>query len=394
MKRYRVGGSVRDELLGRPVNDHDWVVVGATPQQLLDAGYLPVGRDFPVFLDPRTREEVALARTERKTAPGYHGFAFHASPEVTLEQDLARRDLTINAMARDDAGTLIDPYGGRNDLDARVLRHVSPAFAEDPVRLLRVARFAARFTDFTLAPETLALMRTMVDAGEVDALVPERVWQELARGLMEARPSRLFDILRECGALARVLPELDHLWELPWPGAASPWASRGARLLHVLDTSAELGVPLPVRYAAFGPALADTVDHPALDRLGERLRAPADCRELATLTARERSAVHASAALDAPGLVALFDRCDAWRRGARFELLLSACCCDARAESGGQPTHDLPVERLHQALQAAQGVDGGSVTARAAAAGLQGRAIGEALTVARVAAVAAALGGR
>jgi tRNA nucleotidyltransferase (CCA-adding enzyme) len=202
MKLWTVGGAIRDEMLGRPVHDRDWVMVGATPEQLVAEGYKPVGKDFPVFLHPETREEVALARTERKTAPGYHGFVFHAEPSVTLEDDLARRDLTINAMARDDAGTLVDPFHGQRDLADKVLRHVSPAFAEDPVRILRLARFAARFTDFTVAPETEALMRSMVEAGEVDALVAERVWQELSRGLMEEKPSRMFEVLRGCGALA------------------------------------------------------------------------------------------------------------------------------------------------------------------------------------------------
>jgi tRNA nucleotidyltransferase (CCA-adding enzyme) len=212
MKTYVVGGAVRDELLGLAVKDRDWVVVGATPEQMLAQGFQQVGRDFPVFLHPQSHEEYALARTERKTAPGYTGFVVHASPGVTLEDDLLRRDLTINAIAKDEAGQLIDPHGGRADIAARVMRHVSPAFAEDPVRILRVARFAARFADFSVAPETLALMRDMVAAGEVDALVPERVWQELARGLMEEKPSRMFEVLRACGALRRLLPELDALW--------------------------------------------------------------------------------------------------------------------------------------------------------------------------------------
>jgi len=222
MKTYVVGGAVRDALLGLAVQDHDHVVVGATPQQMIGKGFTPVGKDFPVFLHPLTHEEYALARTERKTAPGYKGFHFHAAPDVTLEQDLVRRDLTINAMAQDEDGRIIDPFGGQRDLQQRVFRHVSAAFAEDPVRILRVARFAARFTDFSVAPETNALMRHMVDAGEVDALVPERVWQELARGLMEARPSRMFAVLRGCGALARILPELDALWDGPQPAVLPP----------------------------------------------------------------------------------------------------------------------------------------------------------------------------
>lgn len=227
MQLYVVGGAVRDELLGLPATDRDWVAVGATPEQLLALGYRPVGKDFPVFLHPHTGEEVALARTERKTAPGYRGFAFHAAPDVTLEQDLARRDLTVNAMARAEDGTLIDPHGGQRDIEARVLRHVSPAFVEDPVRLLRVARLAARLADFTIAPETMALLARMVAAGEVDALVPERVWQELSRGLMTRRPSRMFDVLRECGALARLLPEVDRLWP-PSAAAGAPAASAPA----------------------------------------------------------------------------------------------------------------------------------------------------------------------
>ncbi|MES2481079.1 MAG: hypothetical protein V4609_03700 [Pseudomonadota bacterium] len=242
MEIYEVGGAVRDGLLGLPVNDRDWVVVGATPQAMIEAGFLPVGKDFPVFLHPGTREEHALARTERKTARGYHGFNFQADEAVTLEQDLARRDLTINAMARDGQGRIIDPYGGRRDLSQRVLRHVTEAFREDPVRILRVARFAARFADFSIAPETLALMRAMVHDGEVDALVSERVWQELARGLMEDRPSRLFEVLRECGALARLLPEVDRLWGVPQRPEYHPEVDTGVHLMMVLDMSARLGM--------------------------------------------------------------------------------------------------------------------------------------------------------
>ncbi len=222
MRLYVVGGAVRDQLLGLPASDRDWVAVGATPEALLAAGYRPVGKDFPVFLHPQTQEEVALARTERKTAPGYHGFTFHADPAVTLEEDLARRDLTINAMAQAEDGTLVDPFGGQRDLATRVLRHVSGAFVEDPERLLLLARLAARFTDFSIAPETQALLRQMVDDGEVDALVPERVWQELSRGLMQPRPSRMFEVLRDCGALARLLPEVHRLWGVPQPAAHHP----------------------------------------------------------------------------------------------------------------------------------------------------------------------------
>ena len=249
LEAYVVGGAVRDALLGRPVNDHDWVVVGATPAQMLQAGFRQVGADFPVFLHPRTSEEYALARTERKSAPGYRGFVVHADPSVTLQDDLSRRDLTINAMAQRRDGTLIDPFGGAADLHARVLRHVSPAFAEDPVRILRVARFAARFAGFQVAPETLALMRTMVAAGEVHALVAERVWQELARGLMEAQPSRMFELLRDCGALRVLLPEVDRLWGVPQPPEHHPEVDTGEHLMLVLDEAARFDAPLPVRFA-------------------------------------------------------------------------------------------------------------------------------------------------
>ena len=303
MQIYMVGGAVRDKLLGRPVNDHDWVVVGATPEQMVAQGYLPVGRDFPVFLHPQTREEYALARTERKTAPGYHGFAFHTDPGVTLEEDLARRDLTINAMAvaqaeADDPAraALIDPYGGRSDLENRVLRHVTSAFAEDPVRILRLARFAARFPDFTVAPDTQALMAHMVGHGEVDHLVPERVWQELSRGLMEQRPSRMFEVLRSCGALARLLPEVDRLWGVPQRAEYHPEVDTGVHLMMVLDMSARLGASLPVRFACLchdlgkGTTPADVlprhIGHEErsarlLKGVCERWRVPRECRELA-----------------------------------------------------------------------------------------------------------------
>jgi tRNA nucleotidyltransferase (CCA-adding enzyme) len=247
---YCVGGAVRDELLGLPVTDHDWVVVGATPEQMVALGYQPVGKDFPVFLHPKTHEEYALARTERKTARGYKGFQVYASPEVTLEQDLARRDLTINAIAKDEQGNLIDPHHGQKDLQAKIFKHVSDAFVEDPVRILRVARFAARFTDFTFAIETMALMREMVQKGEVDALVPERVWQELSRGLMEKQPSRMFEVLRECGALKHLLPELDRLWGVPQPALHHPEIDTGVHVMMVVDYAASQNYDLPVRFAA------------------------------------------------------------------------------------------------------------------------------------------------
>ena len=309
---YVVGGAVRDRLLGRAVHDRDWVVVGATAQQMLDAGFRAVGRDFPVFLHPLTHEEYALARTERKSAPGYRGFVVHADPGVTLQQDLSRRDLTINAIAEDADGRLIDPFGGQADLRARLLRHVSPAFAEDPLRILRVARFAARLPDFQVASETLELMRDMVDAGEVDALVSERVWQELARGLMERRPSRMFELLRACGALRVLLPEVERLWGVPQPPEHHPEIDSGVHLMLVLDQAASAAASLAVRFACLchdlGKGSTPRERWPRhlgheqrgvalLRALCERLKVPLECRELAELTAREHGHVHASLGL-------------------------------------------------------------------------------------------------
>ncbi len=406
MKMYLVGGAVRDELLGRPAGDRDWVVVGATPIEMLDAGFVPVGRDFPVFLHPRTHEEYALARTERKTAPGYHGFAFHAAPEVTLEDDLARRDLTINAMAREEDGTLVDPHGGQRDLAGRVLRHVSPAFAEDPVRILRLARFAARFHDFSIAPQTMQLMREMVGAGEVDALVAERVWQELSRGLMEARPSRMFEVLRECGALARLLPEVDRLWGVPQRPEYHPEVDTGVHLMMVLDMSARLGGSLPVRFACLGHDLGKgTTPADVLPRhighevrseklvraLCDRWKVPTECRELAEVVAREHGNVHRSAELNAAAVLRLLERCDALRRAERFEEALLACECDARGRAGKEDEPYPQRPRLAAALRAALSVDTAPVAEAAAARGLAGPAIGEAVREARVRAVAAAI---
>ena len=406
MKMYLVGGAVRDELLGRPAGDRDWVVVGATPIEMLDAGFVPVGRDFPVFLHPRTHEEYALARTERKTAPGYHGFAFHAAPEVTLEDDLARRDLTINAMAREEDGTLVDPHGGQRDLAGRVLRHVSPAFAEDPVRILRLARFAARFHDFSIAPQTMQLMREMVGAGEVDALVAERVWQELSRGLMEARPSRMFEVLRECGALARLLPEVDRLWGVPQRPEYHPEVDTGVHLMMVLDMSARLGGSLPVRFACLGHDLGKgTTPADVLPRhighevrseklvraLCDRWKVPTECRELAEVVAREHGNVHRSAELNAAAVLRLLERCDALRRAERFEEALLACECDARGRAGKEDEPYPQRPRLAAALRAALSVDTAPVAEAAAARGLAGPAIGEAVREARVRAVADAL---
>ncbi|HEY9068310.1 MAG TPA: multifunctional CCA addition/repair protein [Burkholderiaceae bacterium] len=406
MQRYLVGGAVRDSLLGVPGGDRDWVVVGARAQELIAAGYLPVGRDFPVFLHPQTREEHALARTERKTAAGYRGFEVHADPSVTLEDDLLRRDLTINAIAQDEAGRLIDPYGGQRDLRDKVLRHVSAAFAEDPVRILRLARFAARFSDFTVAPETLVLMRRMVEAGEVDALVPERVWQELSRGLMEGQPSRMFEVLRECGALAKLLPEVDRLWGVPQRADYHPEVDTGVHLMMVLDMAARLNTKLEVRYACLGHDLGKGTTPPdvlprhlgheersvALVReVGERLRVPVACRELAELVAREHGNIHRSGEFGAAAITRLLDRCDAWRRPDRFADALLACECDARGRLG-MDEHAYPQRaRLLAALAAAQAVDAAAVAAQAVARGAQGPAIGDAVHEARANAIAAAL---
>ncbi len=407
MQTYLVGGAVRDSLLGLPVADRDWVVVGATPQALIDAGYLPVGRDFPVFLHPATKEEHALARTERKTAPGYHGFSFHAAPDVTLEQDLSRRDLTVNAMARDDAGNVIDPFGGQRDLRAKTLRHVSPAFAEDPVRILRLARFAARFADFKVAIETIALAQTMVHNGDVDALVPERVWQELARGLMEARPSRMFEVLRQCGALARLLPEVDRLWGVPQRADYHPEIDTGVHLMMVLDMSARLDAGLAVRFACLGHDLGKgTTPADVLPRhigheersvrlvrqVAARLRVPTDCRELAEVVAREHGNVHRSGEFGAAALVRLLERCDAFRKPARFDEVLLACECDARGRLGLAETPYPPRPRLRAAQHAALALDTAAVAAAAGGRGLVGPAIGALIHAARVEAVNAMLG--
>ena len=406
MKTYVVGGAVRDGLLGEPVNDRDWVVTGASPQDMLDAGYLPVGKDFPVFLHPLTHEEHALARTERKTGPGYRGFEVHAAPDVTLEDDLARRDLTINAIAQEADGTLIDPHGGRRDLEAKVLRHVSEAFAEDPVRILRLARFAARWPDFTVAPETTALMRQMVAAGEVDALVAERVWQELSRGLMERAPARMFEVLRGVGALARLIPEVDALFGVPQPPAHHPEIDTGVHTLMVLDRCAAAAQPLPVRYACLvhdlGKATtpADVLPrHIGHERRGEdiiravneRLRVPVDCAELALLTAREHTNVHASGQLNASAIMRLLERCDAFRRPERFLQMLAACECDATGRLGLEDSPYPQRARLAAALKTAQEVDARAASAQAIARGLQGPAIADAIRHARVAALAAAL---
>ena len=409
MRSFRVGGAVRDALLGVPVNDTDWVVVGATPDAMIEAGFLPVGKDFPVFLHPETREEYALARTERKTARGYHGFTFHASPDVTLEQDLARRDLTINAIAQAPDGALIDPFGGQDDLRRKLLRHVTEAFREDPVRILRVARFAARFADFRLADETLDLMRAMVEDGEADALVPERVWQELARGLMEREPARMFEVLRACGALARVLPEVDRLWGVPQRADYHPEIDTGVHNMMVLDMAARLDAPLAVRFACLTHDLGKGTTPPdilprhlgheqrsveLLEALCQRLRVPNECRELAEVVAREHGNVHRSGALGATAVVRLLERCDAFRKPQRFALILLACECDARGRLGLQEQPYPQRQRLLAAFEAARQVSTAAVAAQAQQHGLKGAQVGERIHQARSEAVAAAFASR
>ena len=377
MQRYLVGGAVRDRLLGLPVKDRDWVVVGATPQEMLALGYTPVGKDFPVFLHPQTHEEHALARTERKTAPGYKGFVFHADTDVTLAQDLARRDLTINAIAEAEDGSLTDPFDGQADLRTGTLRHVSAAFVEDPVRILRVARFAARFTDFSLAPATAQLMRSMVAAGEVDALVPERVWQEFSRGLMEARPSRMIDMLRDCGALTRLLP----------PCAASC----DAQTLASLDRAADSGAMLPLRLAVLLQAAvpvqdsAGVADAAPIEAVCTRLKVPADCRDLAVMTGRERDCIRQFPEGAPTQALALLERCDALRKPERFRQMLQALGLLAQFAA-----RQALLARWQHLQDVARGVDAGAI-----AAAVQREAPGEPLRInqavreARIAAIAA-----
>ncbi len=399
MKTYIVGGAVRDRLLGLPVADRDHVVVGATPDDMVALGYRPVGKDFPVFLHPQTLEEYALARTERKSGHGYKGFTVYAAPEVTLEEDLRRRDLTINAIAEDESGTLVDPYGGQRDLAARIFRHVSEAFAEDPVRILRVARFAARFDDFAVAPETSALMRQMVTDGEIDALVPERVWQELARGLMETRPSRMFHVLRDCGALARLFPEIDRLFGVPQPPQYHPEIDTGVHVMLVVDWAARQGFSLPVRFAALthdlGKGTTPSELWPAhhghearsvelVRALSERIRVPIDCRELAVAVARDHGNVHRALELRPGTIVELLERVDAFRRPERFETFLQACESDFRGRPGYEDQPFPAPAYLRQALQAAQAIDAAGVARNAQPAHIR-----QAIFQARTEAVAA-----
>ncbi len=408
--------------MGLDVRDRDYVVVGATPEEMAAEGYLPVGKDFPVFLHPQTREEYALARTERKTAKGYHGFSFYTDAEVTLEMDLVRRDITINSiaarainkMANDGFSlenlhlyALTDPYNGQRDIQDKVLRHVSLAFAEDPVRILRLARFAARFADFSVAPETMDLMRRMVASGEVDALVAERVWQELARGLMEAKPSRMFDVLRDCGALQVLLPEVARLWGVPQPEAHHPEIDTGVHLMMVLDMAAQLNAPLPARFACLmhdlgkGTTRADELPRhlgheersvKLLLPVCERLRVPADCKDLAVIVAKEHGNIHRSAALNAAAVMRLLERCDAIRKPQRFHQALQACECDARGRLGKQDDAYPQAVRLAVALQAALEVATEPIAASAMEQGAKGPKIGEMIARERVRAIAAVLG--
>ena len=400
MQVYKVGGCVRDELLGLPVKDRDWVVVGATPEDMLAAGYKPVGKDFPVFLHPDSHEEYALARTERKTAPGYTGFAFHAAPDVSLEDDLQRRDLTINAMAETETGELIDPYHGREDLEQRRLRHVSPAFTEDPVRILRVARFAARFADFDfrVADDTLQLMRDMVTNGEVDALVPERVWQETVRALGEATPTRYFEVLRDCGALARLFPELDRLYGVPQPEEHHPEIDTGVHTMLVLQQAARLSPDPKVRFAALMHDLGKGItpkaewpkhkEHeahgvPLVEDLCQRLRAPNDYRDLAILVTRYHLHYHRAAEMTDIEFLETLMGLDAFRRPQRFEEFLLACEADSRGRPGYEDqTFDQPTI-FRKAYRAAAAIDAGALAQQ----GLTGEAIAKELARLRLAVI-------
>jgi tRNA nucleotidyltransferase (CCA-adding enzyme) len=400
MQVYLVGGAVRDRLLGRAVGERDWVVVGATPAELTAQGYTPVGKDFPVFLHPQSKEEYALARQERKVAPGYHGFTTVFSPEVTLEEDLKRRDLTINAMAEDAGGQLVDPYGGQRDLEARVLRHVSEAFIEDPVRVLRVARFAARFAEagFRIAPQTEALMAHMTASGEIAALTPERVWRETARALLEPHPEVFFEILLKCGALAVLMPELAALDSVPQPAKWHPEVDTFVHVMLALSMAAQHGAALTVRYAVLlhdlGKALTPKAQWPAhhqheelgiapITALSQRLRAPNDCRELALLTSRHHTLVHRVLELRAATVMKLLTETDAFRRPERFAELLLACECDARGRTGLQSRPYPQADYLRQ-VHAAASAAGLSTAERA---GLAGPQIGAALQQRRLAVV-------
>jgi tRNA nucleotidyltransferase (CCA-adding enzyme) len=397
VKRYLVGGAVRDRLLGFDAAERDWVVVGATPEQMLAAGYRPVGQDFPVFLHPETH---ALARTERKSAPGYRGFTFHASPDVSLEEDLRRRDLTVNAIAQDEDGALVDPYGGRADIEARVLRHVSEAFVEDPVRVLRVARFHSRFAHlgFRVADETLALMRSIVESGEIDHLVAERVWKEMSRALMGAQPSVFFETLRACGALARILPEVEALFGVPQRADYHPEIDTGVHTLMCIDAAARADAPLPVRYAALVHDLGKGVtprnewpshklhEHrgvPLVEQVSERLRVPALCRDIAVVHTREHLNVHRVRELKPATLHDLLERLGALRQPDRFALILQACESDARGRLGFEDSAYPQTDYLRAAAEIARGPQARDIVA----IGYAGAAVGEQLRLRRIAAL-------
>ena len=401
MQVYLVGGAVRDEQLGLPVKERDWCVVGATPAEMKAAGYKQVGKDFPVFLHPETGEEYALARTERKTAAGYHGFEFHTDSGVTIEDDLGRRDLTINAIAEDSDGNLVDPYDGIADIRNRILRHVSDAFIEDPVRVLRVARFAARFAHlgFVIAPETLALMRQITADGEIDALVPDRVWKETETALL-GRDSRVyFETLRECGALAVLFPEIDRLFGVPQPKQWHPEVDTGVHVMMVLDQAAKLSPDLEVRFAALVHDLGKGTtrkhalpSHPGherrgvklIRRLAERLPVPNACRDLGILVSEYHTHCHRAFELRAATILRMLEATDAFRRPRRFEQFLLACEADARGREGLEDRHYTQVDLLRGAFAAASGID-----AAAIAASHEGKAIGEAIRRERLTAVEA-----
>ncbi len=397
---YRVGGAVRDERMGIEPTEHDFVVVGATPDEMRARGFRAVGRDFPVFLHPDSHAEFALARTERKSGPGYRGFEFHAGPGVSLEADLKRRDLTINAIAESRDGRLIDPFGGCADIDAGLLRHVSEAFAEDPVRLLRLARFATRFPRFEIAAETLALCRRLVVSGEVDHLVPERVWQEMSRALMHARPSRFVEVLRETGALARLIPELDALWGVRQKPEYHPEIDAGVHVMLVLDQAAAMNAPLDVRFACLlhdlGKALTPVDQLPShhgherrglkpVDEVCRRLRVPGEVRELALRVCEFHLVCHRAPELRPGTVLRLFQRLDAFRRPQRLERFLLACEADKRGRKGGAGRPYPPAKLLQRAFEAARATP----VAPLREAGYEGAALGEALERARLDAIRA-----
>ena len=377
METYLVGGSVRDELLGLCVKDHDYVVVGTTPDEMVKLGYRPVGKDFPVFLHPQTHEQYALARTERKVSLGYKGFDVYTSPKITLQEDLARRDLTINALAKDEDGNIIDPFNGIADLEAGILRHISPAFSEDPVRILRTSRFAARF-GFQIAPETLTLMKDMVHNGEVDALVPERVWQEIARGLMENHPSRMFYMLRECGALARIMPEVNVLFGVPQPPKNHPEIDTGVHVMMAIDYAASKNYSLPIRFSTLTHDLGKGTTPPEewprhigheersvqlTQDLCERVKIPKDERDLALLVAKLHGDVHRAEELKPSTIAKMLQTVDAYRKPARFKEFLLACSCDFHGRPGYAQKSYPQIERLNNALNAANCVNAGEIAA-------------------------------